>query len=193
MAVNSRIPQSRLMIQYETKVDGTFKKKELPYRILLMGDLSNGLSKNAQQLLEYREPVLIQNGINNALKNMEITLDMKVANVISPSKKPHLDIKYSFESMADFRPDQIAKKIPELNALSQLKVMLARFSKEVDNNKQLKKTLDKIFSSPEELEKLRKNIPLLKDYNMEKTVVATIDKETTIEGEVINDETQETS
>ncbi|MDE4955398.1 type VI secretion system contractile sheath small subunit, partial [Francisella tularensis] len=54
MAKN-KIPNSMLMINYETNVDGVLKKKELPYRVLGVGDLSKGRSGDAKKVFAYRE------------------------------------------------------------------------------------------------------------------------------------------
>ena len=168
MAVNKKIPASRLMIQYDTRVEGESKKKELPYRVLVMGDLSKGKSKDSKIPFEDREARSIKNGLDATIKDMNITCEMSVPNSINPSKSPMTDVKYKLTSMADFQPDRIAKKVPELNALLQLKEMLSSFEKDIDNNRTLKKTIDKIFSDKDELAKLRKEIPKLDCYNMEK-------------------------
>ncbi|WP_119343879.1 type VI secretion system contractile sheath small subunit [Facilibium subflavum] len=179
MAVNKKIPQSRLMIQYDTRVEGEPKKKELPYRILAMGDLSQGKSKDAKKSFEDRLVRSLKNGIDATLKDMDITLKLSVPNSINPHKSPTLDIDYKLEKMADFRPDRIAKKVPELNALLQLKDMLSSFEKDLDNNRMLKKTIDQIFSSKEALAQLKTQLPKLQSYQLEKTEAKPL------EGEII--------
>ncbi|WP_440616025.1 type VI secretion system contractile sheath small subunit [Cysteiniphilum sp. 6C5] len=182
MAVNKKLPKSRLMIQYDTRVKGEAKKKELPYRVLVMGDLSKGKSKDAKLPFEDRDVRMIKNGLDATLKDMEITANMCVPNSINPAKSPMIDINYKFTSMADFQPDRIAKKVPELNALLQLKEMLSSFEKDIDNNRTLKKTIDGIFSDKQTLESLKKEIPNLDHYNLAKT------DDGTIEGEVVSGE-----
>jgi len=168
MAVNKKLPKSRLMIQYDTRVNGEKKKKELPYRVLVVGDYSQGKSKDAQVVFEERAVRSIENGIDATLKDMNIALNLRVPNSINPNKSPMLDVKYQFTSMADFRPDRIAQKVPELNALLQLKGMLSSFEKDIDNNRALKKTIDNIFSNKQALESLKNDIPNLQNYNLSK-------------------------
>lgn len=141
MTVNKKIPKSRLMIQYDTRVEGEPKKKELPYRLLVVGDLSKGKSKDAQMEFEDRPLRVVKNGLDSTLRDMKISAKMNVPNSINPSKSPMLDIDYKLTCIADFQPDRIAKKVPELNALLKLKEMLSSFEKDIDNNRTLKKPL----------------------------------------------------
>ena len=168
MAVNKKIPKSRLMIQYDTRVEGEPKKKELPYRLLVVGDLSKGKSKDAQMEFEDRPLRVVKNGLDSTLRDMKISAKMNVPNSINPSKSPMLDIDYKLTCIADFQPDRIAKKVPELNALLKLKEMLSSFEKDIDNNRTLKKTIDRIFSNKESLEALKKQMPKLDSYHWSK-------------------------
>lgn len=167
MAVNKKIPKSRLMIQYDTRVEGEPKKKELPYRLFVVGDLSKVKSKDAQMEFEDRSLRVVKNGLDSTLRNMKISAKMNVPNSINPSKSPMLDIDYKLTCIADFQPDRIAKKVPELNALLKLKEMLFSFEKGIDNNRTLKKTIDRIFSNKESLEALKK-MPKLDSYHWSK-------------------------
>lgn len=166
MAVNKKLPQSRLMIQYETRVEGESKKKELPFRNLVFGDLSKGKSKDAKLEFEDRPVRIIKNGINATLKDMDIGIQLNVPNNINPQKSAMLDIDYKFESMADFQADNVAKKVPELNMLLKLKEMLTSFEKDIDNNRSLKKTIDNIFSDKEALEALKNQLPQMQNYRL---------------------------
>ncbi|WP_108651614.1 type VI secretion system contractile sheath small subunit [Dongshaea marina] len=184
MAVNNKIPKSRLMIQYDTRVEGQPKKKELPFRMMVMGDFSQGKSKDAQLPIEERAPRALQNGLDAALKDMDISVNMNVPNSITPSKSTMLDINYKFNKLADFQPDRIAQKVPELNALLKLKEMLSSFEKDIDNNRTLKKTIDKIFSDKEALNMLKKELPMLENYQLHSS------QDKGLEGELITADEQ---
>ncbi|MBK2125037.1 type VI secretion system contractile sheath small subunit [Fangia hongkongensis] len=185
MAVNKKIPQSRLMIQYDTRVEGEPKKKELPYRLLVIGDLSKGKSKDAKKEFEDRSVRVVKNGIDAALKDMDISANISVPNSINPQKSAMLNINYKFNSVGDFQPDKIAKKVPELNALLKLKEMLSSFEKDIDNNRTLKKTIDKIFSNKEALSQLKTELPQLDSYRLHSP------EPEALEGEVLEKEKEE--
>ncbi|WP_237360883.1 type VI secretion system contractile sheath small subunit [Vibrio marisflavi] len=177
MAINKKLPKSRLMIQYDTRVEGEKKKKELPYRMMVLGDFSAGKSKDAQVPFEEREVRTLKHGINSSLKDMGISLNVSVPNSINPSKSPMLNLNFELNSMKDFKPENLAKKIPEINALLQLKEMLSGFEKDIDNNRTLKKTIDNIFSDQAQLQALKESIPQLDNYSLMKKVEGVIDGE----------------
>ncbi|ABO46042.1 type VI secretion system contractile sheath small subunit [Francisella tularensis] len=164
MAKN-KIPNSRLMINYETNVDGVLKKKELPYRVLVVGDLSKGRSVDAKKEFADREVRRVNNGVDRVLEEMNISFDFEAPNFVSKDRS-NLKVNYRIESVKDFRPDAVAKKVPEIRALLEMKEILASFAKDIENNRNLKKTIDMIFSDSNELESLKSKIPALTNYTI---------------------------
>ncbi|MBK2029429.1 type VI secretion system contractile sheath small subunit [Francisella noatunensis] len=164
MAKN-KIPNSRLMINYETKVDGVLKKKELPYRVLVVGDLSKGRSVDAKKEFIDRAVRRVNNGVDRALEDMNISFDFEAPNFVSKDPS-NLKVNYRIQSVKDFKPDAVAKKVPEIGALLEMKEILASFAKNIENNRNLKKTIDMIFSDNNELEALKSKIPTLTNYTI---------------------------
>ena len=164
MAKN-KIPNSRLMINYETQVDGVLKKKELPYRVLVVGDLSKGRSDDAKKEFADRQVRRIKNGVDRTLDDMNISFDFEAPNFVSKDPS-NLKVDYKIQSIKDFRPDAVAKKVPEIRALLEMKEILASFAKDIENNRNLKKVIDMIFSNEQELEALKKKIPALANYSI---------------------------
>ncbi|AXA32989.1 type VI secretion system contractile sheath small subunit [Francisella adeliensis] len=169
------IPKSRLMINYETTVDGILKKKELPYKVLVAGDFSKGKSKDAEQELADREIRKVDNGVDRAMRDMDISLNFEVPNFVSKQSN-NINVNYKLEAVKDFKPDAVAQKVPEIKALLQLKEILSSFAKDIDNNRNLKKTIDSVFSDKDELDVLKKKIPNLANYSIENDDSATEEK-----------------
>ena len=160
-----KIPQSRLMINYETNVDGVKKKKDLPYKVLVVGDLSKGASVDAKEDLADREIRNITNGVDRTLSDMNISLDFEVPNFVS-KEAGNISVDYKLNGMKDFTPGAVAEKVPEIKALMELKEILTSFSKDIDNNRNLKKVIDAVFSDEKELELLKGKIPALENYSI---------------------------
>ena len=160
------IPNSRLMINYETTVDGVLKKKDLPYKVLVTGNLSKGKSKDAQKELAEREIRRINNGVDHVMKDMDIHFDFQVPNFVS-KQVDNIKVNYKIDALKDFKPDTVAQKVPEIKALLQLKEFLISFAKDIDNNRNLKKIIDSVFSDKNELDILKKKIPNLANYSIE--------------------------
>lgn len=159
------VPKSRLNINYDTKVNGVLKKKELPYKVLVVGDLSKGQSDDAKVEFANREVRRIDNGVDRALSDMNISLDLEVPNFVS-KEQGNIKVNYKLNSMKDFKPDAVAENVPQLKALLELKEMLNSFAKEIDNNRSLKKLVDGVFSNKEELDLLKNKIPNLANYSI---------------------------
>ena len=187
MAVNKKIPKSRLMIQYDTRVDGQKKKKELPYRVLMMGNVSNGTSKDAQLPLQDRSIHNMDNGVDATMKAMDIPVNMTVPNYINPQKSATIDVNYVLSGMKDFRPDQIAEKVPQIKALLTLREMLVSFEKDVDNNRLIEYSIDQVFSDKGAVESLKSSLPDLEKYHFQENKRS---NNNVIEGEVISENEQ---
>lgn len=166
MASKKLPPKSRLNIKYDTVVDGVLKKKELPYKVLAMGDFSDGLSDDAKQDYANRKIRNINQGIDKTLSDMNISLDFEVPNLISKAGG-NLAINYKLNSMKDFKPESIVNKVPQIKGLIVLKEKLESLSKEIDNNRNLKRLIDSTFSNKEDLESLKKKIPNISNYLIE--------------------------
>jgi type VI secretion system protein ImpB len=158
-------PESRLNIKYDTTVNGVLKKKELPYKVLVMGDFSNGASDDAKVDYADREIRNIKSGVDQTLSDMNISLDLEVPNLIS-KQGGNINVNYKLNSMKDFKPDNIAEKVPEIKSLMMLKQNLISLSKEIENTRSLKKLLDSTFSNEEELNMLKSKIPNLEHYTL---------------------------
>lgn len=163
MAINKTLPQSRIMLNYDTSVEGKKKRKQIPYKLLIMGDLSKGLSKYAKEDFIKRKIVNAKGTIDHLISDMDIVVETKVENCINPSKNPTLDVKIPLKKMRDFKPDSIVENVPQLKTLATLRDMLKSFMKDVDNNRALKDKLDQVLSDKSSLESLLEEFSAAKD------------------------------
>lgn len=166
MAVNDEIPKSRLMLRYKTEVDGELKDKELPFRLLVMGDLSQGLSKDRKQDFEERKIRHMDGTIDSMMKDMDMELSISVPNRITPSKSSNLDVKLKIDSMKSFQPGVIAESIPQLKSLIRLREMVQEFESTVDNNKGFRNLVKDILKDETCLEAIKKELPALESFKM---------------------------
>ncbi len=163
MAINKTLPQSRIMLNYDTSVEGKKKRKQIPYKLLIMGDFSKGLSKYAKKDFINREIINLKGTVDNLIADMDIVVEAKVENCINPSKKSTLDVKIPLKKMKDFKPDSIVENIPQLKTLATIRDMLKSFMKDVDNNRALKDKLDQVLSDKSSLESLLEEFSVAKD------------------------------
>ncbi|OIN84455.1 type VI secretion system contractile sheath small subunit [Francisella sp. TX07-6608] len=168
MKVNQAIPKSRITITYDMEVEGTKKKKELPFRQLLIGDLSLGNSKERKQELPHRKIYeLNSSNLAEVMEPMGIKLNITVPNHIKEGAED-IQVDLEVNSMKVFDPNTIAQLIPELASLLQAKKLIQEFGSTIDNNRKLRNLLNNGINNVQALEKIQEELPLLESYKFNK-------------------------
>jgi len=143
-----RVRAPKVHITFDAHTDGAMKKKELPFVVGVMADLSN-------------KPILDQEGDKvpvSKRKFKEVDRDNfgEYMAAISPEasvRVPNaldntggtISAKLNFKSMKDFRPDEVAKQFPVLNEILELRKMLSDWKGKIDGNTKLEKELQAII------------------------------------------------
>lgn len=147
MAINDEIPKSRLTLTYRTNVSGQPEDVVLPLRLLIMGDLSLGTSKDRAADLDQRS---IRNldgrNLDHVMSDMGVTVRAAVSNKIDPDKAEELNVEIPIRSMKSFAPAEIAKAIPKVKALLLLKQTLLEMQGNIDNRKEFRNLLRAVAS-----------------------------------------------
>ena len=120
MAENSVAPKERINITYKTKTNHQEADVELPLKLMVMANLT-GYNDTP---LEEREVVSI-NKINfdQVMQKMDIKTNFTVENKLGLGSD-EINIELKISNMKDFSPDNIAKQIPEINQLLELRKAL---------------------------------------------------------------------
>ncbi len=162
MAIQDEIPKSRLTLRYKTEVNGQPEDVTLPLRLLVEGDFSLGSSKDrAVDLEERRLRNLDGTNTDAVMKDMGMSLKFAVANKIDPENGEDMNVDIPIESMKSFSPDQVAKHVPKVRGLLQMKSLLEEVVSNVDNRKEFRKLLNELMGNEEALAQIMEQ---LKDY-----------------------------
>ena len=125
MAVNDEIPKSRLTLTYRTAVSGEAEDVALPFRLLVLGDLSGGTAKDREVDLDQRE---IRNldgtNLSDVMADMNMSVKFNVANKIDPERAEELEVELPITSMKSFQPSDIAQNVPKIKALLLLRKLM---------------------------------------------------------------------
>jgi len=147
MAIQDEIPKSRLTLRYKTEVNGQPQDIQLPLRVAVTGDFSNGTSKDRKVDLEERRMRNLDGKNTDAvMKDMGISLDFSVANKVDPESGEEIQVKLPIDGMKSFSPEQVAKNVPKLNGLLMLKRLLEEVMSNVDNRKEFRKLLGELMA-----------------------------------------------
>jgi len=162
MAIQDEIPKSRLTLRYKTEIQGQPEDLSLPLRLLVEGDFSQGNSTDRKVDLEERR-LRNLNGTNTdaVMKDMGMSLQFAVTNKIDPETSDDMNVEIPIDSMRSFSPDEIAKHVPKLRGVLQMKKLLEEVISNVDNRKEFRKLLNELMGNEEALAKM---LEQLKSY-----------------------------
>ena len=173
MAAIDQVPKSRITIRYSTEINGQMKDKEIPFRLLVVGDLSNGSSMDRKlELDERRIRELDGKNINETMKDMKIDVNMSVANMLNPDKSPMLDLTIPIEGLNSFNPAKIAENVPQLKSLLKIKKLIQEFDLTIDNNKNFRKSFGNLLANKEAFDAEKSRLEFLDNYMLPSNKVA---------------------
>jgi type VI secretion system protein ImpB len=138
----------RVNLQYSPATDGQKEQRELPLRLLVVGDFTDG--KNPVSKLSDREAVAVNSeNLNSVLKAQNLTIDMSVKNRLSGDPDEQLGVKLKIQTMQDFNPDRIVEQVEPLRQLRDLRVVLEKLKQQYINEEDFRAALRAILKDPE--------------------------------------------
>ena len=120
----------RVQIEYDVEVYGSQKKVQLPFVMGVMADLSG---KPADPLAPVADRKFLEIDVDNfdsRLKAMKPRAAFRVPNTLTGEGDLSVDI--TFESMDDFSPAAVARKVDALNRLLQAREQLTNLMTYMD-------------------------------------------------------------
>ncbi|MEO6786142.1 MAG: type VI secretion system contractile sheath small subunit [Chthoniobacteraceae bacterium] len=142
----------RVQIEYDVEVYGAQKKVELPFVMGVMADLSG---KPADPLAPVDERKFLEIDVDNfddRLKACKPRVAFQVPNTLTGEGNISVDL--SFESMDDFSPAAVAKKVDALNKLLTARNELANLLTFMDGKSGAEELLGKLLDDPNLLKAL---------------------------------------
>jgi type VI secretion system protein ImpB len=142
----------RVQIEYDLEVGNATKKVNLPFVMGVMADLSG---KPAEALPELSKRDFLEIDVDNfdsRLKAMKPRVAFQVPNTITGEGNLNVDI--TFESMEDFSPAAVARKVDSLNKLLEARTQLSNLLSYMDGKANAEKLVQDILQKPELLKAL---------------------------------------
>ncbi|HHT5259115.1 type VI secretion system contractile sheath small subunit [Klebsiella michiganensis] len=150
----NEIPKARVNIKLDLHTGNGQKKVELPLKLLVTGDFSNGLE---QRPLSEREKVDInKNNFNSVLGKFNPSVNIAVRNTLAGDSSEE-NIRLTF----DFEPEQVARQIPQMKALLAMRSLLRDLKSNLLDNSTFRKELQTILRDPALSNELRDEIAAL--------------------------------
>ena len=141
------VPKSRVTIDYVNTTGGAREKRELPQRVLVVGDY-NMKEPDPDDLIADREKVQInQRNFNDVMRKQDLSLNINVPNRLSSEEGDEMSVNLKFDSMNSFRPEAIASQVEELSTILEVRNLLLALKSHVVSRRTFRRELERIVNS----------------------------------------------
>lgn len=154
----NEIPKARVNIKLDVHTGNASKKMELPLKLLVTGDFSNG---QEQRVLSEREKLNVnKNNFDSVLAEFSPALNISVENTLTGDGSEE-NVRLTFREMKDFTPEQVARQIPQLKAMLAMRNLLRDLKANLLDNATFRKELETILKNPALSDELRSELSAL--------------------------------
>jgi len=142
----------RVQIEYDVETYGSQKKVQLPFVVGVMSDLSGKPSEPLPAVADRKLLEIDVDNFDDRLKSMKPRVAFTVPNTLTGEGNLAVDI--TFESMEDFSPGAIARKVEGLNKLLQARTELSNLLTYMDGKTGAENLIAKVLQDPALLQTL---------------------------------------
>jgi type VI secretion system protein ImpB len=142
----------RVQIEYDTELYGAEKKIELPFVMGVLADLSG---KSEEPLPDVADRKMLEIDVDNfddRMKAFKPRVAFQVPNTLTG--EGNISVALTFESMDDFSPAAVARKVDSLNKLLTARTQLANLLTYMDGKGGAEKLIEKLLADPATLQAL---------------------------------------
>lgn len=152
------VPKARVNIKLNLHTGSSQKQVELPLKLLVLGDFSNG--KAILPVSDRAKINVNKNNLNNVLKELSPGINLSVPDVLSGSGVEET-INLNFTDMKDFDPEQVARQIPQLRVMLAMRNLLRDLKSNLMDNISFRREFEKILKDPALTQELRNELSAL--------------------------------
>lgn len=142
----------RVQIEYDVELYGAEKKVELPFVMGVLADLSG---KPAEPLPAVGDRKFLEIDVDNfdeRLKACKPRVAFQVPNTLTGDG--NLNVEMTFESMDDFSPAVVARKVDALNKLLQARTELSNLLTYMDGKDKAEELVGRLLNNPDLMKSL---------------------------------------
>ncbi len=151
-------PKERINIRYVPATGDVQEDVELPLSMMVVGDFT---ARADETPIEDRTPINIdKDNFNDVLEGYSPNVKVNVSNELSGEEGAQLGIDLTFNSMKDFSPEAIAKSVPELNGLLELREALVALKGPLGNVPAFRKKIAAVLQDEDARQKLLEELNL---------------------------------
>jgi type VI secretion system protein ImpB len=136
----------RVQIEYDVEVYGAEKKVQLPFVMGVMADLSGQPAEPLAPVAERKFLEIDVDNFDERLKAMKPRMAVQVPNTLTG--EGNLAVEMTFESMDDFTPAAIARKVGSLNKLLEARSQLSNLMTYMDGKTGAEELIARLLAEP---------------------------------------------
>ena len=153
-------PKERINIVYKPSTGDAKEEIELPLKLLVIGDFTQ---RQDDTQLESRPMINIdKDNFNDVLRGQNLNLNVNVANALAGDGS-ELPVQLKIQSLKDFDPESVARQVPELNKMLELREALMALRGPLGNVPAFRRSLQNIVSDEEKRNKLMTELGIGED------------------------------
>lgn len=149
-----RVRPPRVQITYDVEIGDAKEKKELPFVMGVLADLSGHPDKPLPAMKDRKFVEINRDNFDTVLQKIGPRLAMKVDNRLQ-NDGTKLGVEFRFKSIEDFEPEQVVRQVEPLRKLLEARERLADLKTKIISNDKLDRLLQEIIQ-PENKAKLER-------------------------------------
>lgn len=142
----------RVQIEYDVELYGAEKKVQLPFVMGVMSDLSGKSEEPLPPVADRKFLEIDVDNFDDRMKSMKPRAAFSVPNTLTGKGNMAVDI--TFESMDDFSPAAIARKVEPLRKLLEARTQLSNLMTYMDGKTGAEELISRVMQDPALLKSL---------------------------------------
>ncbi|MFZ4408573.1 MAG: type VI secretion system contractile sheath small subunit [Paracraurococcus sp.] len=154
----SRVRPPRVQITYDVETGGALQKKELPFIVGILADLSGHRAEPLPKLKDRKFVEIDRDNFDDVMAAVGPRLALRVPSKLSKEEGEMLNVELRFGQLDDFTPVELLRQVKPLAALFEARNRLRDLLIKLDGNDELDAILREVVASTEKQLKLREEL-----------------------------------
>ena len=154
-----RVRRPRVQITYDVETGGAMESKELPFVMGVLSDLSGNPAEALKPLKDRSFTPIDRDNFNEVLEKARPRVAFRADNKLT-NDGTQLNVELNFKSMDDFEPAAMARQVPALKELLDMRQQLSELLGKMEGNDRLEQLLGEVLTSTEAAKSLADELGL---------------------------------
>jgi type VI secretion system protein ImpB len=150
----NEIPAARINLKLDVGKGDAKKKTELPLKMLVLGDFS--LKNKGDRVVEREKISINKNNFEQVMESLDLNVKYNVENKLTG--EGDMGINLNIKNMDSFKPENVAKNVPELSRLLAARNLLKDLKSNLLDNRDFRLRLEEIMKNPDAVKSLQEEL-----------------------------------